>query len=336
MSLRQLPESENRDAAALPVFKKRVEWVDASRALAMFFIMWLHTNAAPQWIAPLVEGGLVLFFVFAGYFLPRSPKKCLLRTLRLLLALCLWMFFSSIFIMRIMPNIDYTWQDMIGWGVVPLNYPLWFLKDLIIFQFIMYVLMCLRILPRYAWILLVILASFSYTNEYGPAGPVSFSWMIPLLLGYALSDFSIIRITEYIRDNIVLLFFAAFFILIQPYIIGMLAPYFDLSSYRPKLAITAFAYAMLFAVFMLFLEKRCSRLLSFMAFLGSYTMFIYASHYLLYLIMNYVCVIYFGSEQIDGFWMPFAAFLILVPLCRFLQHFFPRMMTLLACPPPRK
>ena len=65
------------NASALPSVgtRRRVAWEDSARCLAMFFIMWLHVGEAPFWIPRPVGGGICLFFLLAGYFMPREAAR---------------------------------------------------------------------------------------------------------------------------------------------------------------------------------------------------------------------------------------------------------------------
>ena len=78
---------------------RRAEWVDCSRLLAMFFIIWLHANAAPGWVGKVVGGAIALFFLLAGYFLPAAVGKVMERTGRLALAWGLWSLMSVLFLL---------------------------------------------------------------------------------------------------------------------------------------------------------------------------------------------------------------------------------------------
>ena len=82
---------------------RRAVWVDCARALAMFFIVWLHANAAPGWVGKVVGGAIALFFLLAGYFLPSSAGRVVERTGRLALAWGLWSLMSVLFLRVVKP-----------------------------------------------------------------------------------------------------------------------------------------------------------------------------------------------------------------------------------------
>lgn len=329
------PPCAAKPAIANPTVKSRVEWVDASRALAMFFIMWQHTRNSPEWIGSLLGGALCLFFVLAGYFLPRSPEKCLRRTKELFIAWCLWSLISYIYCMDPVNPFAQSWQRAIGWGVSAINTPLWFLKNLIIYQFIMCALMYLRVLPRYALALLVLLASFSYTNEYGQHESLRFSWMMALVFGYAMAHFPLARITQYMRDHALMLNITVLLILVQPPVLGLLALYFDMSAYSPKIPISSFAYALIFMMLALSLEDLWPRIVAPLALVGRCMMFVYAAHVLLHAAIISFEIQVLGGINLDGPWTPLVDMLILTPLCLFLQRRFPRVMSLLGSRPSR-
>ena len=92
---------------------RRAEWVDCARALAMFFIVWLHANAAPDGVGKVVGGAIALFFLLAGYFLPSSAGRVMARTGRLALAWGLWSLLSVLFLLVVKPYVDISWQRVV-------------------------------------------------------------------------------------------------------------------------------------------------------------------------------------------------------------------------------
>ena len=104
----------------------RAEWLDSSRALAMFFIIWLHADAAPDGIGQVVGGAISLFFLLAGYFSSSQSRVVVVRAGRLALAWAAWSLLSMGLIAVADSSFEWDWRRAVGWGVAAYNTPLWF------------------------------------------------------------------------------------------------------------------------------------------------------------------------------------------------------------------
>lgn len=309
---------------ALGAGRERVAWVDVARCLGMFFIMWLHAGAAPFWVGRPVGGGICLFFVLAGYFMPREPWPCLRRALMLALAWLLWSLVTLGLYLLVWPGLDWTWARAFGWGQSAYNAPLWFLKDLAVFQLIICALLALRLLPRYSWLLLLLLAGFSYTHEPAQHEALRFDWMLAVALGFWLRRFSLAEIREALLRHAGVLLAAIFLLLAQRECFPLWAREAGLAYTRSSLPLAQLAYATLFCLLALGLERFLPRLTKGLALAGSGMMFTYVTHSLLYSPLYYYHI--HGGYDL---WAPLLALPLLTGLYQLLRRWFPRAMRLL-------
>ena len=304
---------------------RRAEWVDCARALAMFFIIWLHANAAPGWVGKVVGGSIALFFLLAGYFLPSTAGKVVERTGRLALAWGLWSLLSVGFLLAVKPYLDISWQRVVGWGVAAYNTPLWFLKTLVAYQLVAAGLMALRLLPRYAWLAVVFLALCSYTTSPSQHLSVRFDYLWIFLLGFAAKTASLETIFAYITKNKWILLLVIIGVFMQPECLEEYAEEVDASWRHCNLPLKSMAFMGSFVLAGVLLVEWLPRLAGELAGCGRWMLFIYAGHSYLLSPLYQWKELHWGWNM----WVPLVVLPMLVMLARLLSRVFPRSMAYL-------
>ena len=304
---------------------RRAEWVDCSRLLAMFFIIWLHANAAPGWVGKVVGGAIALFFLLAGYFLPTAAGKVMERTGRLALAWGLWSLLSVLFLLVVKPYVDITWQRVIGWGVAAYNTPLWFLKTLVAYQLVAAGLIAMRLLPRYVWVAVVFLALCSYTTSPSQHLSVRFDYLWIFLLGFAAKSAPLEVIHDYIRRNWWVLLLVVVGVFMQPECLEEYAEEVDASWRHCNLPLKSLAFMTAFLVSGVMLQTWLPCAAGVLAAGGHWMLFIYAGH-------SYVLSPLYQWKDCSwcwNVWVPVLVLPLMVMAAQVLARRFPRGMVFL-------
>lgn len=307
----------------------RAHWVDCARTLAMFCIVWLHANAAPEGLGRAVGGAIALFFLLAGYFLPGSAGKVLVRTGRLALAWLLWSLLSLGLMAAAAPDFEFSWQRSIGWGVAAYNTPLWFLKTLVAYQLVAAALLALRVLPRHGWVLVVVLMLCSYTTAPAQYAAVRFDYFWVFLLGFALKAAPLARIHDWMVRNILVLAVAALLCLLQPTVLAWVARWAELPWRHCSLPVGALGWALLMLLAGVCTGRYLPRAAVPLAFCGRWMLFIYAAH-------SFVLAPLYGGYNPDilwNIWVPLLVIPLLAGAGWWLTRHFPRTMALLLARP---
>ncbi len=304
---------------------QREVWVDCARTLAMFFIIWLHAAAAPVWTGKVVGGGIALFFLLAGYFLPVSARSVMQRTGRLALAWCAWSLLSVLFLLVFKPYVDIEWQRVVGWQVAAYNTPLWFLKTLVAYQLVAAVLLALRLLPRYVWVLVVFLALCSYTTSPSQHLSVRFDYLWIFLLGFAAKPAGLAAVRQYMWRHGWILMLAVLGVFLQPEVLEEYADFADVSWRHCNLPLWNLAFMALFLLVSVLLTGCLPRVAGWLASCGRWMLFIYAGH-------SYLLAPLYQWKELRwawNVWVPLLVLPLLVLLARLLSRLLPRTMALL-------
>lgn len=290
----------------------------------MFFIMWMHAGDGPGWLGKPVGGAICLFFIMAGYFMPRNAEKCARRALKLGLAWLLWSLISWGLFLLVRPELQWTWEKVFGWGTSAYNVPLWFLRNLTVYQLIISALAGMRVFPRFNWLVLVLLISFHWAAEPRQHEGLRFDWMQAVLLGYCLRAVSVASIQHWLRSNSLAIIGCIILMHMQRAWHPDVLEYFDISTYGCSLPMTSLSYAIIYCLAGIYIEQFLPRISYALATAGAGMLFIYAAHSLLYApIYNY---------KIHGFydiWAPVVGLTILGSLGTWLTRRYPRAMRLL-------
>lgn len=313
------------DALARP----RMVWVDAARCIAMFFIIWLHTGKSPTWNGDLVGGALCLFFVLAGYFMPRESRRCAQRALRMLRLWLLWSLLSAGLYMLTKPGAEWSWARVFGFGVGAYNTPLWFLRNLAVYQLLVAGGLALRLLPRYTWLLTALMAAFAYTCEHSQHITLRFDWMVALMLGVSLrTSMAPDELTNRLRKHSQVLLIALTILLLQIHILPLLGRTLDIAIRVCSLPAESLALALLYSLAALSLERWLPKVGKAFALSGRSMLFCYITH-------SFALAIFYNYPAIDfchNIWVPPLLLFLLTLLCRTLERHFPRTMRFLfAC-----
>ncbi len=304
---------------------RRAEWVDCSRLLAMFFIVWLHADAAPGWVGKVVGGAIALFFLLSGYFLPGVAARVVERTWRLAWAWVLWSLLSVLFLLVAKPWVEISWERVVGWGVAAYNTPLWFLKTLVAYHLVVAGLMAMRLLPRYSWVLAVFLALCSYTTSPSQHLSVRFDYLWIFLLGFASKRVALNAIREYAVKNWWMLLLVIVGAFMQPECLEEYAEEVSASWRHCNLPIKSLAFMASFLLGGVLLSEWFPRLTRWLAASGCCMMFIYAGHsYLLAPIYQWK-----GVQWGWNIWVPVLVLPVMTLLARGLARWWPRGMAYL-------
>lgn len=308
----------------------RAPWVDVSRALAMFFIMWLHTRNAPVAIHGAVGGGIGLFFLMAGYFMPREARRSALRALEFARTWLIWMLLPLL--VNFLSGGDFEWQRALGWGVGAYNAPMWFLRNLVIFQLMMAALMFFKFLPRHAAPMAAGLICCAYITEWSEHTTIRFNYMMMLVLGFALRAIKLRAIYEYLQKNAFILAFVAGVIILQPLLLAEFCDAWGIKCRIPNIPVRSMSYALLLLLSGITISKYLPKLADYLALAGRCMMFIFVSHVIFYGLIIYCEHVLLGGMRLDGVWTPIIVMAGLTWLCLRLQAKYPTLMRLLGCP----
>lgn len=307
-----------------PGQRPRVAWVDSARCLAMYFILWLHVSEGQEWLHQLIPGALCLFFVLAGYFMPASPSKAVRRALRLGLAWVLWSLVTLAFFLWLKWPFSFTWAAVFGWDGEALNTPLWFLRNLFLFQLIVAGLAALRVLPRYNWLVFLLLCGFSWADEPPQHVGLRFDWLPAVLGGYCLKRWPLDAIRLFLLRHAGVLVAAVLVLALQNNLYPLWLHQQGIEDYGCSLPLAPLGIALLFCLAAMALEHFLPRLNALLAAAGAGLMFTYAAHYILYTPVYHQC-----WPKAYGWLYALAALVILSLLCRWLQRRCPRLLAVL-------
>lgn len=318
-----IPPSE-AGAGAAP--RPREVWIDAARCIAMFFIIWLHTGKSPAWNGDLVGGALCLFFVFAGYFMPQQAGRCAARALRMLWLWVLWSLLSAGLYMLTKQGAVWSWERLVGWGVGAYNTPLWFLRNLAVYQLLAAGMLALRLLPRHAWLTVALLASFAYTCEHSQHITLRFDWMVAFMLGCALrTSVGMESLSRWLRENALALVVAGGLLLVQIHALPALGDALDMAVRLCSLPVESLVYTILYSLVAMALVRWLPRAAELLAHSGRCMIFCYITH-------SFGLAVFYNYPQIDfacNFWVPVLLLAVLTWLYGVLNRFFPRAMRFL-------
>lgn len=256
----------------------RAGWVDCARSLAMFCIVWLHADAAPDWLGRVVGGAIALFFLLAGYFMPRGAAAVAGRAWRLALAWGLWSLLSLMLMAAASPGFEFSWQRCLGWGEPAYNTPLWFLKTLVAYQLTLAGGLLLRVLPRYRWLLVFLFALGSYTTSPAQYAAIRFDYFWIFLLGFALQDAVLESLYAHIRSHARAYLLAVIVLLVQPILLAAGAQAAGLPWRHCNLPVAALAFVLVFLLMGVLFTRYLPRVAGGLAFCGRWMLFTYAAH----------------------------------------------------------
>lgn len=257
---------------------RRAGWVDCARSLAMFCIVWLHADAAPDWLGRVVGGAIALFFLLAGYFMPQGAGAVAWRAWRLALAWTLWSLLSLGLMAVASPDFEFSWQRCLGWGEPAYNTPLWFLKTLVAYQLVLAGGILLRVLPRYRWLLVLLFALGSYTTSPAQYAAIRFDYFWIFLLGFALQDVDMETLHAHMKQSACGYLLAVVVVLVQPLLLAAGAQAACLPWRHCNLPVAALAYMLNFLLMGVLLDRYLPRVAGGLAVCGRWMLFIYAAH----------------------------------------------------------
>lgn len=130
----------------------RDPWIDLARVLAMFFVMTSHTVGYFCWGPMFTQGGVMLFFLLAGYFAPKTRLQSWKRTRQMAVSWAAWSAVAALLgtaTAILYPNLsasrmfwnhleagDLLWIvfNSLSLGEQPFLVVIWFIINLLVFQ----------------------------------------------------------------------------------------------------------------------------------------------------------------------------------------------------------
>lgn len=313
-------------AGACVAQRPRETWVDAARCIAMFFIIWLHTGKSPAWNGDLVGGALCLFFIFAGYFMPQQAGRCARRALRMLWLWVLWSLLSAGLYMLTKAGAVWSWERLVGWGEGAYNTPLWFLRNLAVYQLLAGGMLALRLLPRHSWLITALLAAFAYTCEHSQHLTLRFDWMVAFMLGCALrSTVCLETLSRWLRENAVVLTVAIALLLVQIHALPAVGDALDMAVKVCSLPVESLAYTILYSLAAMALVRRLPRVAALFALSGRSMIFCYITH-------SFGLAVFYNYPELEfarNIWVPVLLLAVLTWLYGVLNRLFPKAMRFL-------
>lgn len=297
---------------------RRAEWVDTARCLAMPGIMWLHSGPPPSWLSAPVGGGICLFFILAGRFMPPAPGAAARRACRLGVAWVLWSLLSLGLYILAQPDASWSWARAFGWGEAAYNTPLWFLRNLFLYQLLLAGLGGLRLLPRYKWLLLVFLLGLTYAAAPPQHETLRFDWLSAVLLGYCLRDIPLQRMHAWLVAHAPALLVAGALLLLQRAYYPDLLTSVGMRSYACSLHVAELVWAVGYLLAAIGLLRWLRPLGTRMAQCGDCMLFVYAGHSLAYAplyLLPLPCFCRLGLMAL--------VLILLTLLCKLLQRTYP-------------
>lgn len=321
------PMAPPADTATPPAPHTREKWVDTARALAILPILALHAGGTTPVLVDAVSGALCFYFVLSGYFMPPAAKPWLAakRALRLGLAWVLWSLLTLGLLLLFCPGESWSWAQVFGIGCTAYNAPLWFLRNLFLFELILAGLAALRLLPRYNWLVLILLSAGKYATVSSQSDTLSFVWLPAVMLGYCLrSSISLRQLRHHLTAYAPALIATGALLLLQQEYYPHLLPTPGETTTACSLPVKELTWALGYPLIALGLVRLFPRLSTAAALAGSSMLFIYAAHSLA-----------FAPFYVLGLptWVNLSILLLLLPLltlaCQQLRRGCPLLMRLL-------
>lgn len=288
----------------------------------MFIIMWLHVGYAPEGLGEWVGGGICLFFLLAGYFLPRDTSKLARRAMGFTLAWIIWtaittfIYYFFVWRMKVIP----TWPDILGIGGAAWNTPLWFLRNLAVFSLIFAALSAVKILPKYKWLCLIAMLAFSYVAEPHQHETLRFDWMRVMMLGFCLRDFSLQKLHEAVLRHPLPIIATAAVIWAQPYLWERILTGHGLTYTPTSLPMSNLAVCIMMLTASALFCHKYPKAGDFIARTAPAMMFIFVSHGLFYIL----CAYPFEFHPWAAALVPLAVLPLLTVLWLTIKKYFPR------------
>lgn len=205
------------DRIPMPSKAPRIASIELGRLIGLMAVMYLHLHLSsqlPHWLWALCLGGWMSFFFFiSAFFAARATSFSYARVGRYLLFYIGW---NAIFLLMSMVKarlfgadmhpLPFMLARMAGLGVFPWDYPLWFLKELMIFLCMVPVFSWLC--AKRGWCAVTLAGVFAYAlwastggglREYGDPGLFSSANLLFFAIGFWVGRLDVSRIMERVR-----------------------------------------------------------------------------------------------------------------------------------------
>lgn len=275
--------------------KKRVAWVDLIRVLALFIILWKHASM-PEWLDIPTTASVFVYFLLAGYFCRLDSRSIWLRAWRILRTYAVWMLIAlplacgglwSAYREGGDRFLTYAYECFIGSPDPVADGPLWFLKELFVFQCVLAAASWIGPARTMAGCAVVFLLARGYVSDSMHYYSYALN-AIPFFAGVVCSRFSLQEAESWFRGvrwpvaAIMVAVIASFLWISYDAGIADAQGYIGIRAFYFLICAGAFCAAVELCRWF---PKACAWLASY----GSLVMFIYAGHMLMFKMSNYVC-----------------------------------------------
>lgn len=340
--------SESDTAVAVPPVKKRYEWIDNSRVIAAFLIMYVHLPLAlPQenfFNTALVDyslhhtkysGRVALFLMLSGYLYSRNAAwgKTLDRFFWLLVPFVLWIVIITAVYWALGMPVSHNPFEVFGIGAVfhpslvissagptwpTVDVPAWYMRDMLPLTLLTPVFLRFRrFLPLVLFFFALLYTGDKYMNPRLILAP---STCFFFLVGICLSRFKFEDGYRLFTDRLTPVVIAAFLAAL-----GICVWHTKFNG--PGISITLLGMltgAMMIAHCGVMIEKHFPRLSKRLAPLGPASFLVFMVHYPIFEIVKYFCPALTRSLWVVA--LPIPTFIVIVTLFLLMKRYTPWLM----------
>ncbi len=306
------------------------QWIFVARAISIYLIVWMHTDISPSFVPTIVQGATGTFFLIAGYYLPRTAKGASLFALISLRTWMIWTAIATALYALLKGSVD--WQDAIGWHIQSYNYPLWFLRTILTYEFMLAALMLVGLMPKHSVLITILLAGMAYITQWSDLSAVNFAWFVTMVVGYSLHAIPIEKIYKYLKKYRLLIAGACIIFILQGISVKALALENTWTFEPANICITNISYSILVLMLASLILEKLPKASRPIAKIGSCSMFIFVTHAILngilHLIQHHIDI----DLQLINPATPLLTLVFSSMVCLWLRQKFPRLMEFLGCP----
>ncbi len=305
-------------------------WIFVARAISIYLIVWMHTDISPSFVPTIVQGATGTFFLIAGYYLPRTAKGASFFALISARTWLIWTIIATALYAILKGPID--WQDAIGWHIQSYNYPLWYLRTILVYQFVLAAFMLVGLMPKHSVLITILLAGMAYLTQWSDLSAINFAWFVTMLVGYSLHAIPIEKIYSYLKKYRYLIACSCIIFIVQGITIPAIGAAYDWSFKPANISITSISYSVLVLLLASLILEKFPKASTYIAKIGSCSMFIFVSHAILNGILHIIQAHISIELHLFNPATPLLTLVFSSIVCLWLRKQFPRVMEFVGCP----